>query len=71
MVEVRLYKDEKNYAQNPFRTMVVPVVDIDAESGILTVPSLDGKETFSFYFVEYVRNEATTFSFYKVDKKTN
>ena len=49
--------------------MVIPVVDIDAESGILTVPSLDGKETFSFYFVEYVRNEATTFSFYKVDKK--
>ena len=49
MVEVRLYKNEKNYAQSPFRTMVVPVIDIDAESGILTVPSLDGKETFSFY----------------------
>ena len=48
MVEVRLYKNEKNYSQNPFRTMVVPVIDINAESGILTVPSIDGKETFSF-----------------------
>ena len=32
--------------------MVIPVIDIDAESGILTVPSLDGKETFSFYKVD-------------------
>ena len=69
MVEIRLYKDEKTYAQDPFRIMVIPVVDIDAEHGILTVPSIDGKETFSFYFVEYVRTKTATFSFYKVDAK--
>jgi hypothetical protein len=74
MVEIKLYEDDKtsalNHNQDPSRVMVVPSIDIDNRRRILTVPSVNGKELLSFYFLQYYQ-ESGTFYFYKVDEKTN
>ena len=74
MVEIYLYEDDKksivNHNQEPFRVMIVPTLDIDNRRRIFTVPSVDGKELISFYFLEY-SHDSGRFYFYKVDKKTN
>lgn len=73
MIEIYLFEDDKksilNHNQEPFRVMIVPTLDIDNKRRIFTVPSADGKELISFYFLEYSHN-SSLFCFYKVDEKT-
>lgn len=74
MVEIHLYEDDKksiaSHNQEPFRVMIVSALDIDNKHHIFTVPSVDGKELISFYFLEY-SHDSGLFCFYKVDEKTN
>ena len=74
MVEIRLYKDDKDSAlscsQEPFRIMIVPTLDIDNSRCIFTVPSINGKELISFYFLQYTQ-VSEVFYFYKVDERIN
>ncbi len=73
MVEIKLYKDDEtsvlNHKLEPFRIMVVSSIDIDNLRRIFTVPSIDGKELISFYFLQY-SHDSNLFCFYKVDEKT-
>lgn len=73
MIEIHLYEDDKksiaNHNQEPFRVMIAPALDIDNKRRIFTVPSVDGKELISFYFLEY-SHDSSIFCFYKVDEKT-
>lgn len=75
MVEIRLFKDDKDsalsYNQEPFRIMIVPALDIDNRRCIFTVPSVNGKELISFYFLQYSSQESGVIHFYKVDERTN
>jgi hypothetical protein len=74
MVEIKLYKDDKDsvlsYNQEPFRIMIVPALDIDTHRCIFTVPSVNGKELISFYFLQYSFQDSGV-HFYKVDERTN
>ena len=67
MVEVNLFNLGKEADQKPSLIIVAPIIEISVDRGVLQVPSLDGKEINSWYFVEYEK-DGSTYKFYQVDK---